>query len=72
MAVFNIHESKTHFSRLIERVLNGEEIIIAKAGKPVARIVPIDDGISQRIPGLDKGKVIIQPDFDEHLPEFDL
>ena len=72
MAVFNIHESKTHFSRLIERVLNGEEIIIAKAGKPVARIVPIEDGISQRIPGLDKGKVIIQPDFDDPLPEFNL
>lgn len=72
MTTFNMHESKTHFSRLIERVLNGEEIIIAKAGKPVARIVPIVGEVSQRVPGMDKGMVIIQPDFDEPLPEFDL
>ena len=72
MAVFNIHETKTHFSRLIERVLNGEEIIIAKAGKPVARIVAIEDDMSPRVPGTDKGKVIIHADFDAPLPEFDL
>jgi len=72
MTTFNMHESKTHFSRLIERVLNGEEIIIAKAGKPVARIVPIVDEVSQRVPGMDKGKVKLQPDFDEPLQEFDL
>ncbi len=72
MTTFNMHESKTHFSRLIERVLNGEEIIIAKAGQPVARIVPIVGEVSQRVPGMDKGMVIIQPDFDEPLPEFDL
>jgi prevent-host-death family protein len=72
MTVYNIHESKTHFSRLIEKVLNGEEVIIAKAGKPVARISPIIDDTSPRVFGLDKGKVKIAPDFDAPLPEFDL
>lgn len=72
MAVFNMHESKTHFSKLIERVLKGEEIIIARAGKPVARILPIRDEAAPRLPGLDKGKVLLQPDFDAPLPEFDL
>lgn len=72
MTVYNIHESKTHFSRLIEKVLNGEEVIIAKAGKPVARILPIIDDTSPRVFGLDKGKVKIASDFDAPLPEFDL
>jgi prevent-host-death family protein len=73
MAVFNIHEAKTHFSKLLERVLNGEEIVIAKAGKPVARILPfLGNDTSPRVPGIDKGKVVIQPDFDAPLPEFDV
>ncbi len=73
MTIFNIHEAKTHFSKLLERVLNGEEVIIAKAGKPVARLLPfIPEDTSPRIPGIDKGKVIIMPDFDDPLPEFDV
>jgi len=73
MTVFNIHDAKTHFSKLLERVLNGEEVVIAKAGKPVARILPFAaDDTSPRVAGIDKGKVIIKPDFDAPLPEFDL
>jgi prevent-host-death family protein len=72
MTIYNIHESKTHFSRLIEKVLNGEEVIIAKAGKPVARISPIREDVTKRTPGLDKGKVKIGADFDAPLPEFEL
>ena len=73
MAVFNIHEAKTHFSKLLERVLNGEEVVIAKAGKPVAIILPYTtEDISPRVSGIDRGKVIIMPDFDAPLPEFDL
>lgn len=71
MTTFNIHEAKTHFSKLLDRVLKGEEVIIAKAGKPVARILPLAKEVSRRVPGIDKGKVIIMPDFDEPLPEFD-
>jgi antitoxin (DNA-binding transcriptional repressor) of toxin-antitoxin stability system len=54
-------------------VVNGEEVVIAKAGKPVARILPfIAQDFSPRVPGIDKGKVLIMPDFDAPLPEFDL
>ena len=73
MRVFNIHEAKTHFSKLLEHVQNGEEIVIAKAGRPVARLLPFVEGnTSRRVPGIDKGKVVIKPDFDAPLPEFDL
>ncbi|MBA3876891.1 MAG: type II toxin-antitoxin system prevent-host-death family antitoxin [Anaerolinea sp.] len=67
----NIHEAKTHLSRLLERVRDGEEVVIAKAGKPVARLVAIDRRPARRIPGMDKGKVIIRPDFDDPIPEWD-
>lgn len=72
MTIYNIHEAKTHFSKLLEQALNGEEVVIAKAGKPVARILPFVKEAPRRVPGIDKGKVIIMPDFDEPLPEFDV
>jgi len=66
MRVTNIHEAKTHFSKLIERVAEGEEIVIGKAGKPVARLVPYKAPRSpKRKPGSWKGKVWISPDFDK-------
>jgi prevent-host-death family protein len=65
----NIHEAKTHFSKLLARVKEGEEIIIARAGKPIARLVPVVDRPVQRLPGSAKGKVAIAPDFDAPLPE---
>jgi prevent-host-death family protein len=72
MTVFNIHDAKTHFSKILERVLSGEEVVIAKAGKPVARLLPFADiNTSSRTPGKDKGMVVIQPEFDAPLPEFD-
>ncbi len=70
MTTFNIHEAKTHFSKLLERVLKGEEVIIAKAGKPVARILPVVANVSTRTPGIDKGKITIMPNFDDSLEEF--
>ncbi len=71
MTVFNIHEAKTHFSKLLARVLRGEEVVIAKAGKPVARLLPFSvTETAPRKPG--KDKVVIQPDFDAPLPEFDV
>lgn len=72
MAVYNVREAQTHFPELIEQALRGEEVIITKAGKPVARIVSWSDGASIRVPGIDKGKIIIQPDFDDPLDEFEL
>ena len=65
----NIHEAKTHLSRLLVRVMGGEEVIIAKAGKPVARLVPIDEAPEQRKPGTAVGEIVISPDFDVPLPD---
>lgn len=62
----NIHEAKTHFSKLLARVMQGEEIVIAKAGQPVARLIPERPPASDhRVPGIDKGKLRIADDFDE-------
>ena len=64
MDKFNIHEAKTHFSKLIERVSAGEEIVIGKAGKPVAKLVPYVENSQPRKPGAWKGKVWLAPDWD--------
>ncbi len=65
----NIHEAKTHLSRLLVRVMEGEEIIIAKSGKPVARLIALKEQPSNRLPGSAKGRVTIASDFDAPLPE---
>jgi prevent-host-death family protein len=65
----NIHEAKTHFSRILARVGNGEEVIISKSGKPIARLVPIGEKLTQRAPGSAKGKVVLKKDFDAPLPK---
>jgi prevent-host-death family protein len=64
----NIHDAKTHLSRLLERVAAGEEIIISKAGKPVAKLTPLTLPPSDRVPGLDKDVVQVPDDFDGPLP----
>jgi len=62
----NVHEAKTHFSKLLGRVMLGEEIVIAKAGKPVARLIPERPAVpAKRVPGIDKGKLKIAGDFDK-------
>ena len=65
---FNVHQAKTHLSRLLERVERGEELVIARAGVPVAKLVPLHPLESRRPLGRDKGKVEIAADFDEPLP----
>src|SRR5260370_7852177 len=61
----NVHEAQTHFSKLLAQVSAGEEIIIAKAGKPVARLAPLlPKAAKKRIPGIDKGKIWMAEDFD--------
>jgi prevent-host-death family protein len=67
----NIHDAKTHLSRLVERVEAGEEITLARAGRPVARLVPYHPRRDPRQAGVWKGQVWIGPDFDEPLPEFE-
>jgi prevent-host-death family protein len=68
-AQFNIHEAKTHLSRLVERAAAGEEIIISKAGQPMARLVPVPKTVTPREPGRWRGRVVIHDDFDELPPE---
>lgn len=69
MTTLNIHAAKTHFSRLLEEVAGGEEIVIAKAGRPVARLVPIEAPTSQRKLGILKDKLLVPDDFDAPLPD---
>ena len=68
MIIDTITYAKTHFSAIIEKVIQGEEVIIKKAGKPVAVIQKYNNEIIKRIPGLLKGKIKIADDFNE-LPE---
>ncbi|WP_018435994.1 type II toxin-antitoxin system Phd/YefM family antitoxin [Paraburkholderia atlantica] len=69
MQTVNIHEAKTQFSRLVDAAASGEEIVIAKAGKPAARLVPMEQArVVRRFGGL-KGKVRIADDFDAPLPD---
>ncbi len=70
-AVVNIHEAKTHLSRLLARVEAGERIIIARAGHPVAELVPSTGKRLPRTPGMDRGRVVIHDDFDDPLPDFE-
>jgi prevent-host-death family protein len=65
----NIHEAKTHFSRLLQRVAAGEEVVIARAGVPVARLVPVIQKSNARPLGFARGEVWVADDFDAPLPD---
>ena len=67
MESFNIHEAKTHLSRLLARVEAGEEVTIARAGTPIARLVPLRP--RKRLPGSWAGVIDIADDFDASLPD---
>jgi prevent-host-death family protein len=69
MQSFNVHEAKTRFSELLDRALRGEEVIIARAGRPLVRLVPVEE-LALRTPGLARGSV--GEAFFEPLPEADL
>jgi prevent-host-death family protein len=70
MATVNVHAAKTHFSSLLDRVAAGEEIVIAKAGKPVARLTGLTAGDrpARKLGGL-AGRAVVPPDFDAPLPD---
>lgn len=67
----NVHEAKTHLSRLLARVADGEEITIAKAGVPIARLVPVEPAQAKRALGAEIGSVWIADDFDAPSPELE-
>lgn len=65
----SLYDAKTHLSELVERAASGEEIVITKAGKPKARLVPLRAPAVPRRPGAWRGRVRVAPDFDAPLPE---
>jgi len=67
MDIFNIHEAKTHLSKLVERAARGEPFIIAKAGRPVAKVVAVDapSGSARRRVGFLTGEIVVPDDFDQ-------
>ena len=67
----DIHEAEKQFSELLQRAMNGEQFIIAVAGNPIAVLAPYGDRPEHRIPGNDAGRIVIAPDFDDPLSEFD-
>jgi prevent-host-death family protein len=67
----NIHEAKTHFSRLLERVAMGEEVVIAKAGTPVAKLVPVKAAAKKRVFGSAKGDFTVPDDFNDPDPDIE-
>lgn len=69
MESVNIHEAKTHLSRLVEQVAAGSDVVIAKAGKPMAKLVPIGAGKAVIRFGVLKGKIHVPEDFDAPLPQ---
>jgi antitoxin (DNA-binding transcriptional repressor) of toxin-antitoxin stability system len=65
----NIHEAKTHLSRLVRRVAGGEEIIIARSGKPLVKMVAFGRSLAPRTPGSARGRLVISASFDALLPK---
>ena len=72
MTTVNVHEAKTQLSRLLARVAGGEEIVIARAGKPVARLLPVHGSGTRRTPGSLRGRITLSEQFDEPLPNDEL
>lgn len=67
--LYNMHEAKTQLSRLVERALAGEEIVIGRAGKALVSLRPVDAPPARRVPGRYAGKIWVSEDFDAPLPE---
>ncbi len=67
--IYNLYEAKTHLSHLIDRAAKGEEILIAKSGVPLAKLVPLSKLKAKRKPGGWEGKIHISDDFDAPLPD---
>lgn len=70
--IINVHEAKTHLSKLIDQAHAGREIILAKAGTPYARLVPLEKPSNRRVPGRWKDRLSVPDDFLDPLPEQEL
>jgi len=67
--MIDIHEAKTHLSRIVDEVAAGAEVVIAKAGRPVARLVPLEQAVRPKKLGLLEGKLVVPDDFNPPLPD---
>lgn len=72
MKLANMHDAKSNLSQLVSEVIEGEEVVIANAGKPVARLVAYHSAPPKRVPGYWKGKVRISPNFDDYMDPSEL
>jgi prevent-host-death family protein len=72
MGVVNIHEAKTHLSRLIDEAVNGGDVVIARSNRPLVRLVPVDSARPRRVLGSAQGRVSVSEAFDEPLDDFGL
>jgi prevent-host-death family protein len=68
----NIHEAKTHLSEILVKVTNGEEVVIARSGNPIAMIIPFPKKITKRKAGTGKGEIVVHPSFNDPLPKAEL
>jgi len=71
MSVVNLHQAKTHLSRLVDEAVRGGEVIIARSNKPLVKLVPVAEALPARRLGTAAGQVRLAPDFDEPLADFD-
>lgn len=67
--LYNLYEAKSQLSKLVDRAVSGEEIVIGKNGTPLVKLTPVPPAHTRRKPGGWKGKVVMRADFDEPLPE---
>jgi prevent-host-death family protein len=65
----NVHEAKTHLSRLLEQALAGEDVVIKRSGRPLVRLIPVESAPFQRRLGTAKGEFVVPDDFDAPLPD---
>jgi prevent-host-death family protein len=68
MSEYGVHKAKTHLSKLLMKATSGEEVVITRSGRPVARLVPITNGALRRL-GVDRGRFEVPDDFDAPLPD---
>jgi prevent-host-death family protein len=72
MPIVTVHAAKTNLSKLIERALAGEEVVIARGDRPVVKLVPVEAPVRKREPGTLKGQFTVPPEFFEPLPDDEL
>jgi prevent-host-death family protein len=69
MTQMNVHEAKTHLSKLLDQAIAGEEVVIMRSGKPLVRLIPVETAPAPRVLGTAKGEFVLPADFNEPLPD---